>query len=59
MADIGDLPVPGQTPWNLNPAILAMNAELNGRLSETSLEETILLPSKRFAIVASLMFGDF
>lgn len=40
MADIS-LPTPGQKPWSLNPAILAMNAELNGRLSEAGLQSTI------------------
>lgn len=38
MADIGSLPTPGQKPWNLNPALLALNAELEGRLSEDSVE---------------------
>lgn len=30
MADIGTLPEPGQKPWDLRPAITAMNNELNG-----------------------------
>lgn len=34
MADIGSLPSVGQKPWNLNPAIQAINAELEGRLSD-------------------------
>lgn len=40
MADIGNLPQPGQKPWSLNPAITAMNDELNGRLGVTSLNST-------------------
>lgn len=41
MANIPALPTPGTKPWNLNPHITAMNAELNGRLSETGLSNTI------------------
>lgn len=37
MANI-NLPTPGQKPWNLNPAIAAMNSELNGRLSEENID---------------------
>ena len=41
MADIGSLPTPGQKPWNLNPAINAINAELEGRLSDENLNATV------------------
>jgi hypothetical protein len=48
MADIGTLPTPGQKPWNLNPAIEAINeessanaAEIAGRLSDESLDSKV------------------
>ena len=64
MAEIGSLPTPGQKPWNLNPAITAINAELEGRLSDENLNATIeeLAPLKvdfiRRAGEAVLTNGD-
>lgn len=42
MADIGNLPTPGQRPWDLNPAITAMNNELNERLGATQLKNSFI-----------------
>lgn len=48
MADIGNLPQPGQKPWSLNPAITALNVEstasaaaIAGRLSDAQLTTKI------------------
>lgn len=37
MVDIGTLPAIGAVPWTLNPALSAIKAELDGRLSDTQL----------------------
>lgn len=67
MADIGNLPQPGQKPWSLNPAITAMNDELNNRLGSTGLNSTFApggtagninkSTAQGIALVQALIFG--
>lgn len=70
MADIGNLPSPGQKPWSLNPAITAINAEVeqatSAILTKASDSEVVKLSGaqtvagvKTFSSAPSVPDGSF